>query len=78
MVIKQDKKEKFIIDRPDKYGGKLEYESYDEIKNDFTSEKLHPLDLKNALAEEIIKLLKPIQTSSNKKILEKLEKEGFG
>ncbi|HUS51832.1 MAG TPA: tyrosine--tRNA ligase [Candidatus Paceibacterota bacterium] len=75
MVIKKDNKEKFIIERPEKYGGNLEYGSYEEIEKDFVKEKLHPLDLKNSVAKEITKLLKPIQ--KKKKELEKLAKKAY-
>lgn len=75
MTIKGDKKEKFVVARDEKYGGNLEYENYKEIEKDFKSKKLHPLDLKNAVAREIIELLKPMQ--KNRKILEKLSKEGY-
>jgi tyrosyl-tRNA synthetase len=75
MVIKQDKKEKFVIERDEKYGGDLEYENYKEIEKDFIAKKLHPLDLKNSVAKEINKLLEPIQ--KKKKELEKLEKKAY-
>jgi len=60
MVIKQDNNEKFIIKRPDKYGGNLEYEDCESIEKDFKDKKLHPLDLKNAVAKEISILLSKI------------------
>jgi tyrosyl-tRNA synthetase len=76
MVIKRDRGEKFIIKRSEKYGGDLEYYGYEEIEKDFIDKKLHPLDLKNAAAEEISKLLKLIQ--KNKRELEKIAKLGYG
>jgi len=75
MVMKEDKKEKFIIERPEKYGGNLEYKTYKDIEKDFISKKLHPLDLKNAVAKEISKLLEPVQ--KHRKELEKMGKEGW-
>ncbi len=75
MTIKHDKKDKFIVKRDKKYGGDLVYDNYEQIEKDFVSKKLHPLDLKNAVSEEIIKILKPIQ--KEKKILEKLGKEAY-
>jgi tyrosyl-tRNA synthetase len=75
MVLKQDKGDKFIIERPDKYGGNLEYKDYKDVKKDFVAKKLHPLDLKNAVAKEISNLLKPIQ--KNKKNLEKFAKKAY-
>ena len=65
MVIKSDKKEKFIIKRAEKYGGNVSYSSYEELEKDFKAKKIHPLDLKNALAEEISKILKEIQKDTS-------------
>ncbi|MFQ5531621.1 MAG: tyrosine--tRNA ligase [Candidatus Nanoarchaeia archaeon] len=73
MVFKGDKSEKFVVKRDKKYGGNLEYENYNEIEKDFKSKKLHPLDLKNAVAEEISKILKPIQ-KYEKELLKLAEK----
>jgi len=57
-VLKNEKNEKFIIKRDKKYGGDLEYSSYKEVERDFVKKKLHPLDLKNAVAQEINLLLR--------------------
>lgn len=75
MTIKQDKKEKFIIKRDKKFGGDISYGSYMQIEKDFIEKKLHPMDLKIAVAKEIFEILKPIQ--KEKKILEKLGKEAY-
>jgi tyrosyl-tRNA synthetase len=75
MVIKQDANEKFVVQRPEKYGGNLEYKNYEEVEKDFNDKKLHPLDLKNSIANEIVELLKPIQ--KQRKELEKLAKAGY-
>jgi tyrosyl-tRNA synthetase len=75
MVIKKDKGEKFIVKRDKKYGGNLEYDDYKKVEKDFVAKKLHPLDLKNAVAEEINHLLELIQ--KNKKELERLSKEAY-
>lgn len=61
MTIKQDNNEEFVIKRPEKYGGNLIYKNYNEIEKDFTAKKLHPMDLKNALADEVNKLIEPIR-----------------
>ena len=67
--------EKFVVERPKKYGGNLEYDSYQAVEKDFIAKKLHPLDLKNSVAKEINKLLSIFQ--KNKKSLEKLAKAGY-
>ncbi|KAK6977923.1 tyrosyl-tRNA synthetase [Favolaschia claudopus] len=51
----------FSVVRDDKFGGSLHYSSYDELKNDFAAKKLHPKDLKAAIADAINKLLDPIR-----------------
>ena len=75
MVIKGDKEEKFVVERSEKFGGNLEYESYEKIEKDFISKKLHPLDLKNAVSKEIVSLLEPIE--KKRKELEKLSKDAY-
>ena len=57
MTLKQDNKTKFIIKRDKKYGGNLVYSNYEELEKDFKNNKIHPLDLKNALSDEINDLL---------------------
>jgi len=61
MTIKGDRGESFIVERPDKYGGTVKYTKYEDIERDFAQRKLHPLDLKTALAKEINALLKPMR-----------------
>lgn len=75
MVIKEDKGEDFIIERDKEYGGNLEYSEYVEIESDFLDKKLHPLDLKNAVAKEISEMLKIFQ--KNKSELTKLAKDAY-
>lgn len=60
-TLKSDKAEPFVIKRPEKWGGNLEYFSYQILENDFVEKKLHPQDLKAAVADEINKLLEPIR-----------------
>jgi tyrosyl-tRNA synthetase len=75
MTIKKDRNEKFTIKRDKKFGGEVSYSDYPQIEKDFISKKLHPLDLKNAVAEEIFKILEPI--NKERKLLEKLAKEAY-
>ncbi len=49
------------VERPTKYGGPIDYASYEELERDFVEGKLHPLDLKKATAEALSKLLEPIR-----------------
>ncbi len=74
-VMKSDKNEKFVIERPEKYGGKKEYKNYDDLEKEFQEKKVHPLDLKNAVAKEINELLKILRED---KEVHKLHKDAYG
>ena len=54
------KGETFLIKRPEKFGGNLEFSSYSELEKIYT-ENLHPLDLKNATTDYINKIIEPIR-----------------
>ncbi|MDP3640330.1 MAG: tyrosine--tRNA ligase, partial [Nanoarchaeota archaeon] len=73
MTLKQDRKEKFVVERPAKFGGNLTFSSYEELEQLYVEKKLHPLDLKQAVAREINALLAPFR--KNKAKLEKMAKE---
>ncbi|RUM34564.1 MAG: tyrosine--tRNA ligase [Archaeoglobus sp.] len=49
--------EKVVVEREEKFGGDVEYSSFDELIKDFESGKLHPADLKMAAAKYLNKLL---------------------
>ena len=74
MTLKGDVGEQFVVERPEKFGGNLTFNNYGEVENAFVDKKLHPLDLKMALAKEINKLLEPFQKQKAK--LEKIAGEG--
>nr|ALP32191.1 aminoacyl tRNA synthetase [synthetic construct] len=46
---------------PEKEGGDLTVNSYEELESLFKNKELHPMRLKNAVAEELIKILEPIR-----------------
>lgn len=75
MVYKNDNGEGLTIKRAEKFGGNLVYDDYSLLEKDYVSKKLHPIDLKNAVAEEANKLLDPIRRSMEGK--ENLIKEAF-
>ncbi|MBT4446140.1 tyrosine--tRNA ligase [archaeon] len=68
-TVLEDAGEKFVIERPEKYGGDLSFGTYVEVESAFAKKELHPLDLKNGCAAAISKLL-----SEFDKDREKLEK----
>jgi len=49
------------IERPAKFGGNVNYTSYQELQRDFAEKKLHPSDLKSAAAKYVINIIKPIR-----------------
>jgi tyrosyl-tRNA synthetase len=61
---------KLKIERDTKYGGDLIVKDYRELENLYAS-SLHPLDLKKAVAESLIQVLKPARERLNsRKMLE--------
>jgi tyrosyl-tRNA synthetase len=59
--VLEERNESFRVERPEKFGGNLTYENYDDLETDFVSEELHPQDLKNAAATHIDDVLTPIR-----------------
>jgi len=59
VIFPELKDDVFLINRPEKFGGNLEFKSYFELENAFLSD-LHPLDLKNATTEYINRILEPV------------------
>ena len=51
----------FTIERDEKFGGPTHYSSYAQMQEDFKDKKLHPKDLKNSVANAIVRLLAPIR-----------------
>ncbi|NOZ81820.1 MAG: tyrosine--tRNA ligase [Candidatus Micrarchaeota archaeon] len=64
-----------FIERPSKYGGDIEYGSYEELENDYKKGNLHPQDLKNAVTKELDELIRPVREyfEKNKKAKELYE-----
>ncbi|MCW4032613.1 MAG: tyrosine--tRNA ligase [Candidatus Bathyarchaeota archaeon] len=51
----------FEVVRPEKYGGNISFTSLDEIIELYRKEAIHPLDLKNSVAESLIEILKRVR-----------------
>ncbi len=51
--------ENVVVERPDKYGGNLEYDDYESLEDDLESGELHPADAKGALASYLDELIEP-------------------
>jgi tyrosyl-tRNA synthetase len=52
---------KMEIKRPEKFGGNLHFATYEELATAFGEGKVHPMDLKNAVAMHISEILVPVQ-----------------
>ncbi|MEM5871985.1 MAG: tyrosine--tRNA ligase [Candidatus Aenigmatarchaeota archaeon] len=65
----------FEIERLEKYGGNVSFETYEELEKAYASGSLHPMDLKNAVAKKINELLDPVRKhfEKNAKAKELLE-----
>lgn len=51
----------FTVKRDQKWGEDLSYKSYPDLEKDYAEKKLHPQDLKKALAEWLIEKLEPVR-----------------
>ncbi len=49
------------VEREQRYGGDVVYESYEQLRDDYVSGRLHPLDLKRAVARALDDLIAPIR-----------------
>ena len=56
-----EKFDKIKIERPEKFGGDVEYSSYEQLEYDFEEGKLHPMDLKTAVLFYVNEILKPVR-----------------
>ena len=54
-----NKKSNLEVKRSEKFGGNKTYESYEELTKDFKDKKLHPMDLKSAMADKLVEILEP-------------------
>ena len=64
------------IERPEKFGGNVEYASFESIRGDFEHKKLHPADLKRAVGEYLVRIISPVR--DNLKMSEDLFQTIYG
>ncbi len=60
-LILDEPNQVFKIVRDQVHGGPVTYTDIQSLKQDYLAGKLHPQDLKNAVAEKIINILKPVR-----------------
>jgi len=53
--------ESMEIKRPEKFGGNLKIKDYSQLEELYSSGKLHPLDLKNSVAQHLNEIIEPIR-----------------
>jgi tyrosyl-tRNA synthetase len=68
---------KFTIERNEKYGGKIEYNLIEEIKQDYVNNKLAPPDLKLGISDWLINFLTPMQQKLNNAEFNDLMKKAY-
>ncbi len=65
------------VERQKKYGGPVHFSTYEDLAKVYLEGGLHPMDLKNAVANELIKILEPARKHFSKgepkKMLEELK-----
>jgi tyrosyl-tRNA synthetase len=73
-----EKVDNFLIERPEKFGGNVEFSNYVELEKAFLNKEIHPMDLKNSAAKYIDQLLEPVRkyfekNKNAKDLLKKVE-----
>lgn len=64
------------VERPEKFGGNLEFGSYKELEKVFAQKKLHPMDLKQSTSNYLNELIEPVRKNLEKNsTAKKLESE---
>ena len=63
------------VNRDEKFGGNKTFNSYEELEKDFLEKKLHPLDLKSAMADKLVEILKPAMEHFSNPKLKKAKEE---
>jgi len=53
--------EEMKVERPEKFGGNVDYNDYNQLESDFSSKKLHPTDLKQTVGNYLVKVIAPIR-----------------
>jgi tyrosyl-tRNA synthetase len=76
LILFREQKTILKINRSQKYGGPIELQNYAELEKMYLEGKLHPLDLKQAVADALIDILKPVRDyfSKNPEPLEAMKK----
>lgn len=61
LLILDDLSKPITIDRPQRFGGPIEAKDYGELKHMYKEGRMHPMDLKAFVAEELERMVKPVR-----------------
>jgi len=53
------------VERPEKFGGNIDYTDYKQLESDFAEKKLHPTDLKQTVGNYLVRVITPIRDRLN-------------
>jgi len=53
------------VERPEKFGGDVNYTDYSQLESDFAAKKLHPTDLKQTVGNYLVKVIAPLRENLN-------------
>lgn len=67
----------FVIERKEEYGGNTTYTKLDDVKDDFKAEKLHPMDLKQGVINNLDLILDPIRKTFDTSEMKQLIKLAY-
>lgn len=56
-----EKEESLTISRPEKFGGNVEFKTYQELEDAFVAKSVHPMDLKQTVSKYIDSYVKPVR-----------------
>lgn len=59
--ILENLKRGFEIRREERFGGTVRFSNYSELEQSFAQKKLHPMDLKLAIADELSRVMEPVR-----------------
>jgi tyrosyl-tRNA synthetase len=74
-LIFKNKDSSLLVERKPKFGGDIEFYSYEEVEKAFLSKSLHPLDLKLGVANKIVDILSPVRVHFEQPRIQKMKKE---
>ncbi len=74
-IIFRNKNSSIQIERKPKFGGDIEFNSYEDLENAFLAKSLHPLDLKIGVANKIVDILEPVRKHFEQPNIQKMKKE---